>query len=114
MEETKNRPPFILQLGQSFYILADNAVFVKCTHVLEALYSLMCCYYVFHIHFSKEVLPSLTFLQREILGDKVDDSPGATVLLFVKQLISYSESDKDFAEEENSCVNEVCSDSDNN
>lgn len=88
LTETKNRPPFVLKLGATLYIIADNNVLVKTTRTAEALYTLICCYYVFHIHFSKEVLPSLTFIQHEILEDKTDASAPAAVLIFVKQLLA--------------------------
>lgn len=87
LKETVNRPPFIIQIEDSFHVVVDNQVLVTSNSVSEALLNVFSSYYVFYIEYSKQVLKSLLFLQSEVLGLKNDCSikcPGLP--LFVNTL----------------------------
>ena len=95
IHETKTRPPFILELADSFHIIADNRSVIKSYSVSEALLHLFCIYYVFDIRYSNEVMHSLLFIQSQILG-KVDSFTSACkpLLIFVN-LLSEQEAQDD-------------------
>ncbi|XP_045034986.1 uncharacterized protein LOC116936223 [Daphnia magna] len=74
LKETVNRPPFIIQIEDSFHVIVDNPVLVTSNSVSEALLNVFSSYYVFCIEYSKQVLKSLLFLQSKVFGLKDDCS----------------------------------------
>ena len=82
-----NRPPFIIQIEDSFHVIVDNQVLVTSNSVSEALLNVFSSYCVFYIAYSKQVLKSLLFLQSEVFCLKDDASINCPGLpLFVNNL----------------------------
>jgi hypothetical protein len=87
LKEMVNRPPFIIQIEDSFHVIVDNQVLVTSNSVSEALLNVFSSYYVFYIAYSKQVLKSLLFLQSEVFCFKDDASINCPGLpLFVNNL----------------------------
>ena len=61
--------PYILKIGNGYHIIAEGQPFVfLTTNSTEALLCLTATYYVMGMVFAKQVLPSLLFVQLELLG----------------------------------------------
>ncbi|EFX60254.1 hypothetical protein DAPPUDRAFT_344394 [Daphnia pulex] len=87
LKETLNRPPFILNIGDSFHIIVDNQVLLTSNSLCDALLNMFAAYYVFSIAYSPQVKHALLFIQSVILGLEDEHSKKSPVLkMFVKNL----------------------------
>lgn len=66
LKKTVNRPPYILNIGDTHHVVVDNELFMTSHCVSEALLNLFAAYYVFYISYSREVKLSLLFIQSKI------------------------------------------------
>jgi hypothetical protein len=78
--------PFIMKIGESIQIIADGDPLFECTSCEEALFDLMCCYYVFNFKYSPEVGPALHFIQSEVM--KMPDDATAKSLSVLLPLLN--------------------------
>ena len=72
MKKPRRLFPYIVSIGETFYIIADQQPLLSPKNSVEALIDLLCVYYVFNIKYSPEVKPSLLFFQSILLG--IEDS----------------------------------------
>jgi hypothetical protein len=66
LKKTVNRPPYILNIGDTHHVVVDNEIFMTSHCVSGALLNLFAAYYVFYIEYSREVKLSLLFIQSKI------------------------------------------------
>ena len=77
---------YILQLGESFHIIADGQPFMEVENCSSALLSMFCFLYVFDVGYSPEVMPAFLFIQSCIL--EVSDGKSSkcqNLQIFLKQ-----------------------------
>lgn len=63
---------FILQVGETFHIIADNSPFMELNSCSVTLLHLFCSLYIFNVGYSPEVNPSFLFIEYSVL-EVVDD-----------------------------------------
>ena len=68
LQKPERTTPYIVMLGSIYHIVIDGEPFIEAQSSYEAIISLMAAYFVFNIRYSDHVLPSLLFLQHQILG----------------------------------------------
>lgn len=80
--------PFILKHGLSYHIIADRKPYMFVTGgSMEALLCLVSTYFVFHLQYATEVLPSLLFTQSQLLEMEDDETKKSSALkLFAQKL----------------------------
>lgn len=84
-----NRPsPYIVKIGSSFNVIADGQPYIYVSSSsMEALLCLVCTYFVYNMVYCKQVVPTLLFLQTEVLAQKNNCTSKNVVLRnFVLQL----------------------------
>ena len=102
IKKPKRLYPYILQIGDSFTIIARGKPFMSAQNSADALLNLFCLHYVFNTQNSPEVKPSFLLIQSEVMGLKDSDTASCKNLaIFLKHLELYrkdevlSESDSD-------------------
>ena len=66
-------PSTIFAGDVDFSVMVEETLILTTSDLYNAMYCMFACYYVFHLHYPKDLQDTLTFMQRALLGcgDKV-------------------------------------------
>ena len=84
--------PFIKVYGDiedsdRFEIIADNELVCTCRNLISAVGSLVATFYIFNIAYPKELVATLTFIQKFIIGMQDGVKKNSKVIGFISKVL---------------------------